>query len=540
MNAEKKIVKTDFLVIGSGISGLSFALKIATHFKDATVTIVTKNEKSESNTKYAQGGIATVWDKTVDSFEQHIQDTLVAGDGICNEKIVRMVVKEAPDRLQELIDWGTQFDKTKDGDYSLGREGGHSQDRILHHKDITGAEIERALIEQVDKAENIEFLTHHYAIDLITEHQVKNKLTFRQEKITCFGAYVLDEQENTVKTISAKVTMLASGGSGQVYSATTNPVVATGDGIGMAYRAKAEISDIEFIQFHPTALYNPGEYPAFLISEAVRGEGAILRDYSGKRFMHKYDKREELASRDIVARAIDSELKKSGSPNVYLDCTHLDHDAFKKHFPNITEKCLSLGIDVRKDFIPVSPAQHYMCGGVNINKKSKTSLKNLYACGEVTKTGLHGGNRLASNSLLEGIVFAHNAFKNLKKRFSKIEFPKNVPVWNDSGVVKNMEKVLITHDRNEVKTIMSNYVGIVRSNERLLRAERKLSVLYEDNKRLYDHSELSVDLCELRNLITTAYLITQFSKNRKENRGGFYSADLVGELKDYPSASLRI
>jgi L-aspartate oxidase len=528
MNAEKKIVKTDFLVIGSGISGLSFALKIATNFKDATVTIVTKNEKSESNTKYAQGGIATVWDKTVDSFEQHIQDTLVAGDGICNEKIVRMVIKEAPDRLQELIDWGTQFDKTKDGDYSLGREGGHSQDRILHHKDITGAEIERALIEQVDQAENIEFLTHHYAIDLITEHQVKNKLTFRQEKITCFGAYILDEQENTVKTISAKITMLASGGSGQVYSATTNPSVATGDGIGMAYRAKAEISDIEFIQFHPTALYNPGEYPAFLISEAVRGEGAVLRDYSGKRFMHKYDKREELASRDIVARAIDSELKKSGSPNVYLDCTHLDYDAFKKHFPNITEKCLSLGIDVRKDFIPVSPAQHYMCGGVNINKKSKTSLKNLYACGEVTKSGLHGGNRLASNSLLEGIVFAHNAFKNLTKRFSKIEFPKNVPVWNDSGVVKNMEKVLITHDRNEVKTIMSNYVGIVRSNERLLRAERKLSVLYEDNKRLYDHSELSVDLCELRNLITTAYLITQFSKNRKENRGGFYSADLVG------------
>ncbi len=527
MNAEKKIFKTDFLVIGSGISGLSFALKTANHFKNATVTIVTKNEKSESNTKYAQGGIASVWNKTVDTFEQHIQDTLIAGDGICDEKIVKMVVEEAPDRLQELIDWGTQFDKTREGTYSLGREGGHSQDRILHHKDITGAEIERALIEQVDKAENIEFLTHHYAIDFITEHQVKNKLTNRQEKITCFGAYVFDDQKNTVKTISAKVTMLASGGNGQVYSATTNPLVATGDGIGMAYRAKAEISDVEFIQFHPTALYNPGEYPAFLISEAVRGKGAILRDYSGKRFMHKYDKREELASRDIVARAIDNELKKSGSPNVYLDCTHLDYDAFKKHFPNITEKCLSLGVDVRNDYIPVSPAQHYMCGGVNVSKNAKTSLKNLYACGEVTKSGLHGGNRLASNSLLEGIVFAHNAFKNLTKRFPKIDFPVNVPVWNDSGVVKNMEKVLITHDRNEVKTIMSNYVGIVRSNERLLRAERKLSVLYEDNKRLYDHSELSVDLCELRNLITTAYLITQFSKNRKENKGGFYSADLV-------------
>jgi L-aspartate oxidase len=527
MNAEKKIHETDFLIIGSGISGLSFALKTAAHFKDSTITIVTKNEKNESNTKYAQGGISTVWNKTVDTFEQHIQDTLIAGDGVCDEKIVKMVVEEAPERLQELIDWGVQFDKNNEGKYSLGREGGHSHDRILHHKDITGAEIERALIDQVEKTKNINFLTYHYAIDLITEHQVKQKKIKRKSKITCYGAYVLDEKKSIVKTFAAKVTMLAAGGNGQVYSTTTNPVVATGDGIGMAYRAKAEISDVEFIQFHPTALYNPGEYPAFLISEAVRGEGAILRDFDGDRFMHKYDERQELASRDIVARAIDSELKKSGKPHVYLDCTHLNFDAFQKHFPNITEKCLSLGIDVRKDFIPVSPAQHYICGGVNINKKAKTSIKNLYACGEVTRSGLHGANRLASNSLLEGIVFAHKAFENLTKRFPKINFPTNVPEWNDSGVVKNMEKILISHDRNEVKTIMSNYVGIVRSNERLLRAERRLTVLYEDNKRLYDHSELSIDLCELRNLITTAYLITQFSKSRKENKGGFYSADLI-------------
>jgi L-aspartate oxidase len=527
MNAEKKIHKTDFLVIGSGIAGLSFALKTANHFNNASITIVTKNEKNECNTKYAQGGISSVWDKTVDSFEQHIQDTLIAGDGICDEKIVQMVVKDAPDRLNELINWGAQFDKTKGGDYSLGREGGHSQDRILHHKDITGAEIERTLIEQVEKAENITFLTYHYAIDLITEHQVKKKQTNRTEKITCYGAYVLDEKKNVVKTFSAKVTMLATGGNGQVYNTTTNPVVATGDGIAMAYRAKAEISDVEFIQFHPTALYNPGEYPAFLISEAVRGEGAILRDFNGDRFMHKYDEREELASRDIVARAIDTELKKSGAPNVYLDCTHIDFTAFKKHFPNITEKCLSLGIDVRNNFIPVCPAQHYICGGVNINKNGKTSIKNLYASGEVTRSGLHGANRLASNSLLEGLVFSHNAVQNLIKRFPKIKSPSKVPVWNDSGVVKNMEKVLITHDRNEVKTIMSNYVGIVRSNERLLRAERRLRGLYEDNKRLYDYSELSTDLCELRNLITTAYLITQFSKNRKENKGGFFSADLI-------------
>ena len=526
MNAEKKILKTDFLVIGSGIAGLTFALKVARKFKEASVTIITKNEKNECNTKYAQGGISTVWDKTVDSFEQHIEDTLIAGDGICDENVVKMVVEDAPDRLNELIEWGTQFDKTSEGNYSLGREGGHSQDRVLHHKDITGAEIERALIQQVENTENITFLTYHYAIDLITEHQLKQKPIKRKEKITCFGAYVLDEKKSIVKTFSAKVTMLATGGNGQVYNTTTNPVIATGDGIAMAYRAKAEISDVEFIQFHPTALYNPGEYPAFLISEAVRGEGAILRGFNGERFMHKYDEREELASRDIVARAIDSELKISGAPHVYLDCTHIDYEIFKKHFPNITEKCLTLGIDVREKYIPVCPAQHYICGGININKKGKTSIKNLYASGEVTRSGLHGANRLASNSLLEGLVFSHNASENLTKRFHKIKNPTNVPVWNDSGVVKNMEKVLITHDRNEVKTIMSNYVGIVRSNERLLRADRRLKGLYEDNKRLYDYSELSTDLCELRNLITTAYLITQFSKNRKENKGGFYNVDL--------------
>lgn len=531
MNAEKKIHKTDFLVIGSGIAGLSFALKAANEFKDCTVTIITKGEKNECNTKYAQGGISTVWDKTVDSFEQHIEDTLIAGDGICDEEVVKMVVEDAPDRLNELIAWGTKFDKTSDGSYSLGREGGHSQDRVLHHKDITGAEIERALIEQVEKKENINFLNFHYAIDLITEHQVKSLKIKRKGKITCFGAYVLDEKKNIVKTFSAKVTMLATGGNGQVYNTTTNPVIATGDGIAMAYRAKAEVSDVEFIQFHPTALYNPGEYPAFLISEAVRGEGAILRDIHGERFMHKYDEREELASRDIVARAIDTELKKSGAPNVFLDCTHIDYNEFKKHFPNITEKCKSLGIDVRVDFIPVCPAQHYICGGVNVNKKAKTSIKNLYACGEVTRSGLHGANRLASNSLLEGLVFANKAVVNLTRRFHKIPEPINIPVWNDSGVVKNMEKVLITHDRNEVKTIMSNYVGIVRSNERLLRAERRLRGLYEDNKRLYDHSELSVDLCELRNLITTAYLITQFSKDRKNNKGGFYNMDFVSKGK---------
>ena len=527
MPSEQKILTTDFLVIGSGIAGLTFALKTARKFEAAKITVITKDEQSESNTKYAQGGIASVYNKTVDTFEQHIKDTLIAGDGLCDEEVVKMVVEDAPKRLQELIDWGAQFDENEQGDYDLGREGGHSQNRILHHADITGAEIERTLLAQINAQPNIDFLTYHYAIDLITEHQDKQKKTKRNSKVSCFGAYVLDIKKDSVKTIISKFTILAAGGNGQVYETTTNPTIATGDGVAMAYRAKAEISEMEFIQFHPTALYNPGEYPAFLISEAVRGFGAKLRDFNGNFFMHNYDEREELASRDIVARAIDNELKKSGKPHLYLDCTHLDMEKFAAHFPNITKKCLSLNINVSKDYIPVVPAAHYICGGVNVNKKAKTSIKKLYACGEITRTGLHGGNRLASNSLLEGLVYAHNAFKNVSKKFNKVKLPENIPVWNDSGLKKNMENVLISHARNEVKTIMTNYVGIVRSNERLNRAEKRLRVLYEDNKRLYDYSELSMDLCELRNLITTAYLITQFSKKRTKNCGGFYSLDCI-------------
>lgn len=525
MGLEKNKIETDVLVIGSGVAGLTFALKMAVQFPDYTVTIVTKDTKDESNTRYAQGGIATVYNKAVDSFEQHIQDTLIAGDGLCDEEVVKMVIEEAPARLNELIEWGTKFDKNKEGEYDLGREGGHSQNRILHHTDMTGSEIERALLFQVNAQKNITFLTYHFAIDFITEHQVFKTKTQRNQNITCYGAYVLDEKENIVKTFVSKYTLLASGGAGQVYESTTNPVIATGDGIGMAYRAKAEIKEMEFIQFHPTALFNPNEYPAFLISEAVRGFGGKLKDIEGNSFMHLYDKREELASRDIVARAIDNELKKSGSNHVYLDCTHIDIDKFKAHFPNIYEKCASLGIHIEKDMIPVVPAAHYICGGVSVNKNGKTSLKNLYACGEVTRTGLHGGNRLASNSLLEGLVFAHNAFTEIKDFFTQQKMPENIPIWDNKGTTKNLEKVLTTHDKHEVKTIMTNYVGIVRSNERLVRAEKRLRILYEDNKNLYNKSELSVDLCELRNLITTAYLITQFSLQRTENAGGFYNVD---------------
>ncbi len=517
-------IKSDFLVIGSGIAGLSFALKAAEKFPDKKISVITKGTKEESNTKYAQGGIATVYDLTKDSYEEHIKDTLIAGDGLCNKEVVEMVIKQAPQRLDELLKWGVSFDKNNQGEYDLGKEGGHSKNRIFHHKDITGYEIERSLLKMVERAPNIDFYDFHYAIDLITEHQVFGDLISLDSEKTVFGAYVLDEKTNEVKTFTAKYTLLATGGSGQVYETTTNPFVATGDGIGMAYRAKARLADMEFIQFHPTALYNPGESPAFLISEAVRGFGAYLRNDNGERFMKKYDERLELAPRDIVARAIDTEMKLQGSKNVYLDVTHLDYDAFIKHFPNITKKCASLNIDIRKDYIPVAPAAHYMMGGVIVDNNAQTSIHNLYASGEVARTGLHGANRLASNSLLEALVFSHNALEHIAKHFDESKLPP-IPQWIDTSTTRDMEKILITHDRNEVKTIMSNYVGIVRSNERLLRALRRLYVLYQDNKRLYDHSELTTDLLELRNLITTAYLIVEFSRKRKENKGGFYSKD---------------
>ncbi len=520
-------VKSDFLVIGSGIAGLSFALKTAQNFPDKKITIITKGSKEESNTKYAQGGIATVYDLTQDSYKAHIQDTLIAGDGLCDESVVKMVITQATERLDELLNWGVSFDKNAQGEYDLGKEGGHSKNRIFHHKDITGYEIERSLLKKVNQTPNIDFYDFHYAIDLITEHQVFGDLMSLETDKTVFGAYVLDEKKHEIKTFTAKYTLLATGGSGQVYETTTNPFVATGDGIGMAYRAKARLADMEFIQFHPTALYNPGESPAFLISEAVRGFGAFLRNEQGQRFMKKYDERMELAPRDIVARAIDTEMKLQGSKHVYLDVSHLDYEAFIKHFPNITRKCESLNIDIRKDYIPVAPAAHYMMGGIIVDKNAQTSIKNLYASGEVSRTGLHGANRLASNSLLEALVYSHNAATHLAKNYNDEYQLPSIPEWIDTSTDRTMEKILITHDRNEVKTIMSNYVGIVRSNERLLRALRRLYVLYQDNKRLYDHAEISTDLLELRNLITTAYLIVEFSRKRKQNKGGFYSKDFI-------------
>jgi len=527
------MIKTDFLVIGSGIAGLSYALKVANYYKEATVTLVTKAEKEESNTKYAQGGIATVTNTDTDSFEEHIRDTLIAGDGLCDEEVVRIVVEEAPERLKELIEWGTQFDKTKQGEYSLGREGGHSQNRILHHKDITGYEIGRALLHEVENTPNITLLEDHFAIDFITDHHIikaqgLEKTVTHKDEITCYGAYVLDENSQKIKTITAKSTLLASGGSGQVYGTTTNPKIATGDGIAMAYRAKARIQDIEFIQFHPTALHQePAQSPAFLITEAVRGEGGILRNIDGERFMEKYDSRLELAPRDIVARAIDTELKNTGEDHVYLDCTHIDKEHFINHFPNITQKCKSLGIDVHNEYIPVTPAAHYICGGVAVNTNGETSIDNLYACGECSRTGLHGANRLASNSLLEAIVYSHRSFKHVVNKFNSLSFRDDIPLWDDTNTSLNQENILITHDRKDIQKIMSNYVGIVRSDIRLRKAANRLEILYQENKELYKTAKLSVPICELRNLITNSYLIIKSSMERTENKGGFYSKDCL-------------
>ena len=522
------MIKTDYLVIGSGIAGLTYALRVAHQDKKSKVVVVTKADKSESNTKYAQGGIATVHDLDIDSFEQHIQDTLIAGDGLCDEEVVRVVVEEGPARLEELIKWGVQFDENNIGDFDLGKEGGHSQNRILHHKDITGYEIERALLVMISRTPNIEVFEKHYAIDFITEHHLKSKANPKNPLITCFGAYVLDKDKKEVKTIVSKITMIASGGSGQTYTTTTNPLIATGDGIGMASRAKATIENVEFIQFHPTALYQvPQESPAFLISEAVRGFGAKLRTSKGEFFMRKYDTREELASRDIVARAIDTELKSSGDNYVFLDCTHLDYKSFEKHFPNILDKCKSLGIDIRKKWIPVVTAAHYICGGIKVDLDGKTSIQNLYACGECASTGLHGANRLASNSLLEALVYSQRSYLDSIDKISNINFNESIPDWDATNTSKNKENILITHGRASVQKIMSDYVGIVRSNRRLKSAEKRLSFIFEETEELYKESIISVELYELRNLITTACLICQFSMKRKENKGGFYNKDFA-------------
>ncbi len=521
-------VNVDYLVVGSGIAGLSYALKAANHGK---VLIVTKSNEDESNTKYAQGGVAVVVDKS-DSFEKHIADTLIAGDGLCDVDIVEKVVTEGPERIQEIIDYGTNFDEIRKGEFDLAKEGGHSEHRVLHYKDITGFEIERALLERVHEHPNISIMTHFFVTDLITQHHLGKFVDKSTIDTTCYGVYVLDTNTHKIGKILSRVTVMATGGAGHVYSSTTNPVIATGDGIAMVYRAKGKIRNMEFIQFHPTALYNPGEYPAFLVSEAVRGFGGVLKRKDGSEFMHEYDERGSLAPRDIVARAIDAEMKKSGEDFVFLDVTHRTKSDILKHFPNIYAKCLSIGIDMSRDFIPVTPAAHYLCGGIRVDDHGQTSIRNLYACGECSSTGLHGANRLASNSLLEAAVFAHRIYLHSIEVAANTQAITGVPDWDDSDTELSNEDILVIHNLRETQKIMSDYVGIVRSDFRLERALRRLGLLYDETEQFYRNTRLSVKLCELRNVIQVAYLVIKFAMARKESRGLHFTTDYPEHLPE--------
>ncbi|MBK8672830.1 MAG: L-aspartate oxidase [Bacteroidetes bacterium] len=515
----------DFVVVGSGIAGLTFALKTAEKFPEKKILVLTKANEDETNTKYAQGGIAVVTDFDEDNFEKHIADTLDAGDGLCDPKIVEIVIREGRTRVNELIEWGTNFDKTPDGDFKLGKEGGHSEFRVLHYKDITGWEIERALIAKVHNTPNIEISQHHFVIDVITQHHLGHIVTSVTPNIRCYGLYVLNRTTKQIEKIISKITVLATGGIGQVYRNTTNPIIATGDGIAMLYRAKGRVANNEFVQFHPTALYEQGVSPSFLITEAVRGDGGILKTREGNEFMHLYDERGSLAPRDIVARAIDNEMKKSGEDHIYLDCRHMEKENFIHHFPNIYEKCKSIGIDVFKQMIPVVPAAHYACGGIKVDEWGRTSLQNLYACGECSSTGLHGANRLASNSLLEGVVFGHRIFQHASEVISQINIDETFPDWNADGTTEPKELVLITQSLRELKDIMSNYVGIVRNNVRSKRAMDRLKILYEETEELYHTTVISPQLCELRNLITIGYLVTRGALMRKESVGLHFTTD---------------
>lgn len=516
-------ISTDFLVIGSGVAGLMFALKVA---DKGSVAVVTKKDICETNTSKAQGGVASVIDDA-DSFDSHIKDTLESGDGLCNLEVTEMVVSEGPKMIQELMNLGAQFDTMDDGSnkLDLGREGGHSTERIVHAADMTGREIQNVLVKKIKSHPNITVYENHIAIDLMTRSTIIHKgLIVTTSENECTGAYILDRNTSKVKSFSARKTVLACGGAGKVYLYTSNPDIATGDGIAMAYRAGATVANLEFVQFHPTCLFHP-QAKNFLISEAVRGEGAVLRDAKGNTFMEKYSDLKDLACRDVVARAIDHEMKRTGEDSVFLDITHEDPEFVKRRFPNLYKKCLEFGIDMTKDYIPVVPAAHYMCGGVATDLKGKTDVKNLYAVGETACTGLHGANRLASNSLLEALVYAHKSAEDAIETtdFTKA-FPK-VPKWDEFGTTHSDEAIMVSHNWDEIRLFMWNYVGIVRSNKRLERARRRIeSILQEINEYYWDFKVTS-DLIELRNIALVAELIIKCASQRKESRGLHYSID---------------
>ena len=513
----------DFLVLGSGIAGLVLSLKLASQ---GTVAVITKKESKESNTNYAQGGIASVLSPQ-DDIQKHIHDTLETGAGLCHEDVVRSVVQAGPQAIEQLLHYGVDFTRSPSGEFDLGREGGHSERRVVHAGDFTGQKIEKALLERIHEHPNIQVFEHHFGVDLITTR----KLGLEDNRLNrCIGAYVLDQKKGEVKTFLSKVTILCTGGAGKVYLYTSNPDIATGDGLAMAWRAKARVANLEFVQFHPTCLYHP-QAKNFLLSEALRGETGALRLKNGETFMEKYDRRKELAPRDIVARAIDFELKRRGDDYVYLDMTHIPSDYLLERFPNISSTLKKYGYDITTDLIPVVPAAHYMCGGVMVDHNSESTIRNLFACGEVSCTGFHGANRLASNSLLEAVVFANAASQEAMTRLEEtLPAGTIVPPWNPGKAVDSDEAVVIKQNWDEVREMMWNYVGIVRSKKRLIRAAKRIELLKEEIQEYYCDFIVTADLLELRNIACVADLIIQSALWRKESRGLHYNLD-------YPSPS---
>ncbi len=512
----------DVLVIGSGISGLSYAIKLAERKPDCSIILISKDQLNEGNTRYAQGGIAVVSNFKKDSFEKHIADTLVAGDGLCNENVVKFVVEEGHDRLEELIAWGTQFD-TEANKLHLAKEGGHSEKRIVHYKDKTGSQIQEALIKKVASFNNIELLENHILVDLITDHHTKSNYQ------RCYGAYVISKEQAEIIKISAKITVLSTGGAGSLYAHTTNPDGATGDGLGAAYRAKVFMEALPYVQFHPTALLPKVDGHTFLITEAVRGAGGLLVNDKGERFMPKYDSRAELAPRDVVARAIELEIQQSQSKSVFLDCRQISKEKWLNHFPNIYTTCQKVGIQLPEDLIPIVPAAHYFCGGIKVDMHSESHLKGLFAVGECSATGLHGANRLASNSLLESLVFSHRAalatVKALDQKLPEDSFFENLPDWKGEKNISTEKMKEIADYRHLLQSTMTQNVGIFKTRKGLEKAEASLSSIYRNVQSIYQQNKLTPEMSELRNMVSVSHLLIKQALQIKQNKGVFYNID---------------